>query len=161
MVLLSYRLIKRGVNIFHSSYHLTMTFLEDFAPLFYVGALILVVAIPVVVTIRKRSKIKQKFKDDELHGQEFEGKVNAFSKSSEPYGTSSIQVWTFRLLRFDDKLGNPLPKIPWKCEVQLSEGFINDGDSEGEGKWKEGEVRKINELYNKTDNIWVKAKDSV
>ena len=89
----------------------------------------------------------------------YEGKVNGFMTRSEttPNGRSR-QIWTFRILRFDEKLGNPLSKIPVQMEGLSFEGFINDEDTvQVKGKWKEGEVLKTTELFNVTNNVHVEA----
>ncbi len=95
--------------------------------------------------------------------QEYEGKVHGFMIKSErdrigPSNDPSHALWTFTLLRFNDELGNPLPRIPIEMRGKRFEGFINDEDTViVKGKWEAGKVLKVNELYNKTNNIWVKT----
>ena len=94
---------------------------------------------------RSQSEINQKYQDNERLGEKFEGKVNGFSQTSENNEATRIpiQIWTFRLLRFDDKLGNPLPKIPVEMRGSGLEGFINEEDTViVKGIWREGEVHQ-------------------
>lgn len=94
---------------------------------------------------------------------EYEGKVHGFAVKSEqalfgPSNNPTQIVWTFTLLRFNDELGSPLPRIPIEMRGKRFDGFINDEDTVVvKGKWKEGEVLKVNELYNKSNNIRVKT----
>jgi hypothetical protein len=96
---------------------------------------------------------------DNKGDDEYEGKVNGLMTKSEttPNGRSRM-IWTFRILRFDEKLGSPLPKIPVEMKGLSFEGFINDEDTvRVKGKWKEGKVLEITKLFNVTNNIDVEA----
>jgi hypothetical protein len=129
-------------------------------PLFYVVfVLVLIIILGAgIYQVIKRLNIKRLYDQNKHSGEEFEGKVNGFSTKSEPYGNSTLQIWTFRILRFDEKLGNPLPKIPIEMKGSRFDGFINDEDTvRVKGKWKEGEILKVNELFNVTNNIPVKV----
>jgi hypothetical protein len=70
----------------------------------------------------------------------------------------NIDVWTFRLERFDDK-GNRLSPVAVEMRGLDFEGFINEGDQiEVYGQWSEVGTVLSKEVRNLSTNSKVKAK---
>ena len=141
---------------------------DNFMSLFYVifALFIIIIIGGVIYQVKKHLNTKRLYEQNKHSGKEFEGKVNGFSAKSESYGNPSnpmwtfrnsrLKIWTFQILQFDEKIGNSLQKIPVEIKGRRFDGFINDGDTiRVKGKWKEGEILKVDELFNVTNNIWV------
>jgi hypothetical protein len=91
----------------------------------------------------------------------FTGRVYGFQTRSDRDSLGDLQVWTFRVVRydeFDNRL--PLPPVIVEMRGRSFEGFINDNDEVFlTGRWREGDVLRTEGLYNVTTGTPIVVKD--
>jgi hypothetical protein len=86
------------------------------------------------------------------------GEVRGFNERAEAVGDKLLTVWSFRLERYD-KAGNRLPPVAVQMSGMRFSGSINEGEwVEVAGKWREGQVMRVQEVRNLTTNTVVKAR---
>lgn len=86
------------------------------------------------------------------------GEVRSFQPYQESGSKANIQIWTFKLERFDAD-GNALSPVPVEMRARSFAGFINEGDRvEIFKRMKPGRLVRPKRLYNLTTNSEVYAR---